>query len=188
MTFGLNPKARFHDGSPITPEDVIFSFDALKKAHPRSAFYYKNVVKAEKTGDNEVTFTFDVKGNRELPQIVGQLNVLLEEVLGRHGPRRPAARPHEVDAGDPARLRPLSRQELRRRAAPSPTSASRTTGRRICRSPRASGTSTSSSSPTSSTARRRSRSSSRASSTTGREHAPASGRPATTSPPSRRAG
>jgi microcin C transport system substrate-binding protein len=76
VTFGINPQARFHDGSPITPEDVIFSFDAQKKAHPRSAFYYKNVVKAEKTGDNEVTFTFDVKGNRELPQIVGQLDVL----------------------------------------------------------------------------------------------------------------
>ena len=76
VTFGINPKARFHDGSPITPEDIIFSFDAQKKAHPRMAFYYKNVVKAEKTGDNEVTFTFDVKGNRELPQIVGQLSVL----------------------------------------------------------------------------------------------------------------
>ncbi len=76
VTFGINPKARFHDGSPITPEDIIFSFDAQKKAHPRMAFYYKNVLKAEKTGDNEVTFTFDVKGNRELPQIVGQLSVL----------------------------------------------------------------------------------------------------------------
>lgn len=76
VTFGLNPKARFNDGSPITPEDVIFSFEAQKKAHPRMAFYYKNVVKAEKTGENEVTFTFDSKGNRELPQIVGQLTVM----------------------------------------------------------------------------------------------------------------
>ena len=76
VTFGLRPQARFHDGKPITPEDVIFSLEALKKAHPRYAFYYKNVVKAEKTGEREVTFTFDVKGNRELPQIVGQLTVL----------------------------------------------------------------------------------------------------------------
>jgi microcin C transport system substrate-binding protein len=76
VTFGINPKARFQDGTPITPEDVIFSFDGQKQAHPRAAFYYKNVVKAEKTGDNEVTFTFDVKGNRELPQIVGQLMVV----------------------------------------------------------------------------------------------------------------
>lgn len=76
VTFGLRPEARFHDGQPITPEDVVFSLEALKKAHPRYAFYYKNVVKAEKTGEREVTFTFDVKGNRELPQIVGQLMVL----------------------------------------------------------------------------------------------------------------
>jgi microcin C transport system substrate-binding protein len=76
VTFGLHPEARWHDGKPITPEDVVFSLEALKKAHPRYAFYYKNVVKAEKTGDNEVTFTFDVKNNRELPQIVGQLTVL----------------------------------------------------------------------------------------------------------------
>ncbi len=31
-TFGLRPEARFHDGKPITPEDVIFSLEALKKA------------------------------------------------------------------------------------------------------------------------------------------------------------
>lgn len=86
VTFGINPKARFHDGSPITPEDVIFSFEGQKAAHPRMAFYYKNVVKAEKTGDNEVTFTFDVKGNRELPQIVGQLSVVPKKFWDAAGP------------------------------------------------------------------------------------------------------
>jgi microcin C transport system substrate-binding protein len=75
-TFQLRPNARFHDGQPITPEDVIFSLDALKKASPSYAYYYKNVVKAEKVGDNQVKFTFDVSGNRELPLIVGQLIVL----------------------------------------------------------------------------------------------------------------
>ncbi len=75
-TFGLRAGARFSDGKPITPEDVIFSLDALKKANPRQAAYYKNVVKAEKSGEREVTFTFDQKGNRELPTIMGQLNIL----------------------------------------------------------------------------------------------------------------
>ena len=75
-TFGLRPQARFHDGKPITPEDVIFSMGALKKAHPFFAFYYKNVVKVEKTGAHEVTFRFDIKGNRELPLIVSQLSIL----------------------------------------------------------------------------------------------------------------
>jgi microcin C transport system substrate-binding protein len=76
VTFGLRPEARFHDGTPITPEDVVFSLTALKKANPRYGLYYKNVVKAEKTGERTVEFTFDTKGNRELPQIVGGLPVL----------------------------------------------------------------------------------------------------------------
>jgi len=86
VRFGIRPEARFQDGSPITPEDVIFSFEVQKKAHPRTAFYYKNVVKAEKTGEHEVTFTFDVKGNRELPQIVGQLNVVPKKFWEGTGP------------------------------------------------------------------------------------------------------
>jgi microcin C transport system substrate-binding protein len=76
VTFKLRPEAKFHDGTPITPEDVVFSFEQLKKANPFYAFYYKNVAKVEKTGDHEVTFTFDTKGNRELPMIVGQLSVV----------------------------------------------------------------------------------------------------------------
>lgn len=75
-TFGLRASAKFHDGEPIKPEDVIFSLNALKKAHPFFALYYKNVTKVEKTGEREVTFRFDVKGNRELPQIIAELVVL----------------------------------------------------------------------------------------------------------------
>ena len=76
VTFKLRAEARFHDGSPITPEDVIWSMVELKKAHPRYNFYYNNVVSGEKTADREVTFRFSESGNRELPQIVGQLPVL----------------------------------------------------------------------------------------------------------------
>ncbi|MEZ5843012.1 MAG: extracellular solute-binding protein [Hyphomicrobiaceae bacterium] len=76
VTFGLRPEARFSDGRPITPEDVMWSMEAVKKAHPLYAFYYKNVVKAEKLGPHEVRFTFDKTGNRELPFIVGELTVL----------------------------------------------------------------------------------------------------------------
>jgi microcin C transport system substrate-binding protein len=76
VTYRLNPKARWHDGRPITAEDVVWSFGVLKENNPRQAFYYRNVVKAEATGEREVTFTFDRPGNRELPHIVGQLLVL----------------------------------------------------------------------------------------------------------------
>jgi microcin C transport system substrate-binding protein len=84
--FGLRAGARFHDGKPITPEDVIFTLETLKKTHPHYAAYYKNVVKAEKTGEREVTFRFDLTGNRELPLIVGQLPVLPKHVWeGKNG-------------------------------------------------------------------------------------------------------
>ena len=76
VTYRINSAARFHDGSPITPEDVIWSLDALKAAHPFYNAYYANVTSAEQTGDREVTFRFSEAGNRELPQIVGQISVL----------------------------------------------------------------------------------------------------------------
>jgi microcin C transport system substrate-binding protein len=75
-SYRLRPEAKWHDGTPITPDDVIFSYEAFKKYSPQQAAYYRHVTKAEKTGDREVTFTFDGPGNRELPQIVGQLVVL----------------------------------------------------------------------------------------------------------------
>ncbi len=74
--YRLRKEARWHDGKPVTPEDVVFSFDALKKLTPMYASYYKHVVKAEKTGEREITFTFDSPGNRELPMIVGEITVL----------------------------------------------------------------------------------------------------------------
>ena len=60
----------------MTPDDVIFSFDVFKKNSPFYGAYYRHVTKVEKTGEREITFTFDGPGNRELPQIVGQLPVL----------------------------------------------------------------------------------------------------------------
>jgi len=76
VTYRLRPQAKWHDGEPVTPEDVIFSLDSFKKHHPRYSAYYRHVVKAEKAGERDVKFTFDAPGNRELPQIVGQLTVL----------------------------------------------------------------------------------------------------------------
>jgi microcin C transport system substrate-binding protein len=76
VTYRLRPSAKWHDGKSVTPEDVIFSFNAFKTNSPLYSAYYQHVMKAEKTGDQDITFTFDSSGNRELPQIVGQLNVL----------------------------------------------------------------------------------------------------------------
>jgi microcin C transport system substrate-binding protein len=76
VVYRLRPQAKWHDGKPVTPEDVIFSLDAFKKYHPQYSAYYRHVVKAEKAGERDIKFTFDAPGNRELPQIVGQLTVL----------------------------------------------------------------------------------------------------------------
>ena len=77
VTFNLRPEARFHDGSPITADDVVWTFDTLKtKGHPYYRSYYSSVVKAEKLGPRKVKFTFARGNNRELPLIVGQLQVL----------------------------------------------------------------------------------------------------------------
>lgn len=75
--YTLNAKARWHDGQPVTPEDVVFSFEILmSEGHPGLRAYYASVTKAEKIGEHKVKFTFDGETNRELPGIVGQLPVL----------------------------------------------------------------------------------------------------------------
>ena len=78
IIFHLNPDARWHDGKPITAEDVIWTFETLvSKGTPFYRFYYGNVSKTEKVGPRSVKFSFKPdKVNRELPLIIGQLPVL----------------------------------------------------------------------------------------------------------------
>ena len=106
VKFRLNPKAAWHDKTPISVEDVIWSFDTLKKQSPLYNRYYADVVKAEKTGDNEVTFTFDKAGNRELPNIMGDLVVLPKhwwEGKDKNGKQRDISRPTlEIPLGSSA--------------------------------------------------------------------------------------
>ncbi len=77
VAFTLRRQARFHDGSPITVEDVIWTFQTLKtKGHPFYRTYYAQVTSAEPAGPRRVRFTFKGGVNRELPLIVGQMPVL----------------------------------------------------------------------------------------------------------------
>jgi microcin C transport system substrate-binding protein len=77
VAFTLRPEARWHDGKPVTVEDVIWSLTTLrKKGRPFFRFYYRDVVKAEKIGPRTVKFTFKDTTNRELPLILGELPVL----------------------------------------------------------------------------------------------------------------
>lgn len=77
VEFTLRPEARWHDGVPVTPEDVIWTFNTLlEKGRPFYRFYYGSVDKIEKTGERSVKFTFAPGENRELPLIIGQITVL----------------------------------------------------------------------------------------------------------------
>jgi microcin C transport system substrate-binding protein len=74
--YRLRAEARWHDGKPVTPDDVVFSFDVLKKNSPMYSAYYRHIVKCEPASERDVKFTFDMPGNRELPSIAGEFPVL----------------------------------------------------------------------------------------------------------------
>ncbi len=77
VLFQLHPEARWHDGKPVTPEDVIWTFETLlEKGQPFYRFYYGSVDQVEKRGERGVYFHFAAGSNRELPLILGQLPVL----------------------------------------------------------------------------------------------------------------
>jgi microcin C transport system substrate-binding protein len=79
VKFRLRPEARFHDGQPVRPEDVIFTFNTLmQQGHPTYRVYWAGVEKVEKIGPREVEFRFRPGDNRELPLILGQMPVLPE--------------------------------------------------------------------------------------------------------------
>jgi microcin C transport system substrate-binding protein len=92
-SFRLRAEAKWHDGTAVAPEDVIFSFETVKKLSPQASANYQHVVTAAKTGDRDVTFTFDTPGNRALPQVLGQLVILPKawwEGTDRDGKKRDA--------------------------------------------------------------------------------------------------
>jgi len=77
VRFILNPKARFHDGTPVTAEDVVFTFNILlEKGDPMYRHYYADVAQVVAEDPQRVRFDFKHKDNRELPLILGQIQVL----------------------------------------------------------------------------------------------------------------
>ena len=77
VLYTIRREARFHDGTPMTPEDVVWTFETLRaKGQPMYRSYYGDVTKVEKEGERGVRFFFKSADNRELPQILGQMPVL----------------------------------------------------------------------------------------------------------------
>jgi len=110
VIFNLRPEARWHDGEPITADDVVWTFETLmSEGHPYYRAYYANVVSAEKLDDHKVKFTFDQTGNRELPLIMGQLPILPKHYYETHTFNQTTMEPplgsgpYRVKAVDPGR-------------------------------------------------------------------------------------
>ena len=77
VTFQMRPEAKFSDGSPLTAEDVVFTFETLKtKGHPHYRILLRDVVRAEALGPHEVRFVFQGENLRDLPLTVATLPIL----------------------------------------------------------------------------------------------------------------
>ena len=74
--YRLDRRARWHDGRPITASDVKWSMETLKRESPNHTRYFENITEVRILNDYEVEFLFNQKGNRELPNIIGDMPVL----------------------------------------------------------------------------------------------------------------
>lgn len=110
VTFTLREIARWHDGTPITVDDVIFSLNVLKeKGHPTFRAYYADVLSAEKAGGRKVRFRFRDNKNRELPLILGQMPIVSKAYYSKVDFEKTtlepplASGPYRIEAVDPGR-------------------------------------------------------------------------------------
>ena len=77
VLYTLRKEVRFHDGTPMTPADLVWTFDTLRqKGAPMYRSYYGDVTKVEIEGERGVRFHFKSADNRELPTILGEMPVL----------------------------------------------------------------------------------------------------------------
>jgi peptide/nickel transport system substrate-binding protein len=82
VTFTINPAARFSDGKPVTPGDVIFSWHLLRDhGRPNFGIYYKKPRKAEIVGERSVRFDLNDADDRELPLILGLMPILARHAI-----------------------------------------------------------------------------------------------------------
>ncbi|MGX5844482.1 extracellular solute-binding protein [Mesorhizobium sp. ArgA1] len=95
IEFHLNADAKWSDGEPVTPEDVLFTYDVFTdKGRPPYSDRMSLIAKLEKTGDHSVRFTFNEKANRETPLIIA-----LTPIIPKHA--------FDKDTFDKTTLKPL---------------------------------------------------------------------------------
>ncbi|HEV2336132.1 MAG TPA: extracellular solute-binding protein [Stellaceae bacterium] len=110
VLYTLRKEARFHDGTPMTPDDVEWTFNTLReKGHPMYRSYYGDVTDIAREGERGIRFRFKSAENRELPQILGEMPVLSKAYwAGRDFTKTTldpplGSGPYKIDALDPGR-------------------------------------------------------------------------------------
>ena len=85
VKFTINKNARWHDGSRITADDVVFSFQTLiDKGHPNFSIMLKGVSEVVSNADLEITYYISDVENRKLPLIIGGLPILQKEYFSKN--------------------------------------------------------------------------------------------------------
>ena len=175
VAFRLRPEARFHDGTPITADDVAFTYRTLvEKGHPQFRILFRDVAGVEAVGRHKVRFAFKPGRHRDLPVQLAALPVLSKAYY--------ATVAFEKTTFTPAAFqRALSRRQSRAGTVGDLSAGARLLGRATCRSIADATISTASRSTTTATATSPSRRSSPASTTSARSSRRGAGRPSTTS-------
>ncbi len=76
VSFRLRPEARWHDGRPVTADDVVFSFETWKQYSPQWSQLLQKVAEIIKVSEREVRFAFKEAGDPALPLYMGQMSIL----------------------------------------------------------------------------------------------------------------
>jgi len=111
VEFTLDEGARFQDGSPVTIEDIVFSFETLRdKGRPNHRTYYSNVSHVETSEPGKIRFVFGDKGDRELALIMGLMPILPKayyegDAFESAGLRKPVGTgPYRIAEFEPGRV------------------------------------------------------------------------------------
>ena len=110
VSFHLCKEARWHDGEPITADDVVFTFETLiREGTPFYRTFYADVDRVEALSQHVVRFTLSATDNRELPLILGQIRVLPEHYWAERSFDRTTLEPpvgsgpYRIESVDPGR-------------------------------------------------------------------------------------